>query len=272
MQLDQFCHELIRFVNHSSGIQSNLPTTLKHGGITRPWRSLSSMFVSILKSRDVLFVELRNRKKEHLISRIDVDLLREVVNFLEPMSTFFDILEFANVPSLQNGLPVYYTLEETWKPNDLDNSIIKSLKSKFLKFLIEKFWSSLGMLHFVASYLDPSLRSFAFVTADNDRNLFLNQVIESLHVLSKDITLDDLVVISSEVEELEPVLPNKKVKTNPFSWFSSSSDSQSTDVIQYSDTSLTEYCREEFEKFTTFLTSKSAKIGQFSGEIGQFSQ
>ena len=35
---------------------------------------------------------------------------------------------------------------------------------------------------------------------------------------------------------------------------------------------LTEYCREEFEKFTTFLTSKSAKFGQFSGEIGQFSE
>ena len=36
--------------------------------------------------------------------------------------------------------------------------------------------------------------------------------------------------------------------------------------------SLAEYCREEFEKFTTFLTSKSAEIGQFSGEIGQFSE
>ena len=27
---------------------------------------------------------------------------------------------------------------------------------------------------------------------------------------------------------------------------------------------LTEYCREEFKIFTTFLTSKSAEIGQFS--------
>ena len=34
---------------------------------------------------------------------------------------------------------------------------------------------------------------------------------------------------------------------------------------------LTEYCREEFKKFTTFLASKSPEIGQFSGEIGQFS-
>ena len=56
MHLDQFCHELIRFVNHSSGIQSNLPTTLKYGGLTLPWRSLSSMFVSILKSHDALVI------------------------------------------------------------------------------------------------------------------------------------------------------------------------------------------------------------------------
>ena len=33
---------------------------------------------------------------------------------------------------------------------------------------------------------------------------------------------------------------------------------------------LTDYCREEFAKFRIF--SKSAEIGQFSGEIGQFSE
>ena len=101
MHLDLFCHELIRFVNHSSGIQSNLPTTLKHGGLTRPWRSLLCMFVSILKSHDALVIELRNPKKEHIISRIQIDLLRDVVDFLEPLSTFFVMLEFANVQTLQ---------------------------------------------------------------------------------------------------------------------------------------------------------------------------
>ena len=46
------------------------------------------------------------------------------------------------------------------------------------------------MLHFTASYFDPSLRSFAFVTSDDDRKLFLGQVLESIHVLSEDTTLD----------------------------------------------------------------------------------
>ena len=48
----------------------------------------------------------------------------------------------------------------------------------------------------------------------------------------------------------------------------STSISNKTTLIIY----LTVYCREEFEKLTTFLTSKSAEIGQFSGEIGQFSE
>ena len=120
-------------------------------------------------------------------------MLRDVVDFLEPLSTFFDMLEFANVPTLQNGLPVYYTLYETWKPinsESSDTTIIETLKVKFLKFLTEKLWLSLGMLYFVTSYLDPSLRYFAFVTSDEERKLFLDQVIESIYVLLEDTTLD----------------------------------------------------------------------------------
>ena len=35
---------------------------------------------------------------------------------------------------------------------------------------------------------------------------------------------------------------------------------------------LTEYCREEFETFTTFLTLKKCRNWPVSGEIGQFSE
>ena len=43
-------------------------------------------------------------------------------------------------------------------------------------------------------------------------------------------------------------------------------------AITLQDIVLTDYCREEFAKFITFLTSKIAEIGQFSGEIGRFSE
>jgi hypothetical protein len=93
-QLDSFCHDLVRYANQASGIQSNLPTTLKHGGETRPWRSLSAMFSSISNSRDALVPLLRARKKEQLIARIDVDLLNEVVSFLDVLPS---LLTFWNM-------------------------------------------------------------------------------------------------------------------------------------------------------------------------------
>jgi hypothetical protein len=91
-QLDSFCHDLVRYGNQASGIQTNLPTFLKHGGETRPWRSLSAMFSSVSKSRDALFPLLRAKKKEQLVARIDVDLLNDVVFFLDGLPSLFDII------------------------------------------------------------------------------------------------------------------------------------------------------------------------------------
>ena len=51
-----------------------------------------------------------------------------------------------------------------------------------------------------------------------------------------------------------------------------SNTKQITNKYYISMIDLTGYCREEFEKFITFLTSKGAEIGQFSGETSQFSR
>ena len=116
--LNSFCHELVKYVNQAAGIQSNLPT-IKHGRETRKL-SLNAMFSSILESRDALVKKLRERKKENLISRINVDLLQVVVDFLEVFSSRFDMLKFADKPTLQNALPVYYTFYEQWQQKDKD--------------------------------------------------------------------------------------------------------------------------------------------------------
>ena len=46
--LDTNSNNLVKFVKKSGGIQYNLPTTLKSGWKTRPWRSLIHKFSSIL--------------------------------------------------------------------------------------------------------------------------------------------------------------------------------------------------------------------------------
>jgi len=245
-QLDSFCHDLVRYVNQASGIQSLLPTSLKHGGETRPWRSLSSMFSSISKSREALVPILRARKKEQLIARIDIDLLNEVVTFLDVFPSLFDILEYANIPTLQNSLPVYYTLYEAWQHKPSDSSSVRLMKTEFLAALTNKYWNSLNMLHFVATYLDPSLRAFAFVTKSADRQGFFKQVKDCLLSMAKEtqtpsqqtaatsnsvtqVSLQSEVNPSSESSEtLEASsstlsMPMKKLKTGPFHWFQTAS-------------------------------------------------
>jgi hypothetical protein len=239
-QLDNFCHELVKYVNQASGIQSNLPTSLKHGGETRPWRSLTDMFTSIWKSREALVPVLREKKKEQLIARIDIDLLNDVVSFFRVFPSLFDILEYANIPTLQNSLPVYYTLYEEWQPQTSDGESTALMKTEFLKALTNKYWNSLNMLHFVATFLDPSLRDFLFVRNVKERQGFLKQVKESIHSMAnqstdstlhspEDSTLDTIqpsvssvattagVSVNSPMVLEQPV--NKKLKVDPFRWF-----------------------------------------------------
>ena len=247
-QLNNFCHELVKYVNQASGIQSALPTTLKRGGETRPWRSLHSMFSSVVESHASLIPILKERKKEHIVTRIDIDLLREVVAFLNKFSSLFDILEYATIPTLQNSLPVYYTLYEEWQPENSDSELLSLLKSEFLSALTDKFWSSLSMPHFVATFLDPTLRDFQFVTSSPDRVGFFKQVKEIILSLAqepqteipdKDLnrsssssstsqspSTSNSVIISAAAaagsESSEPV--KKKSKINPFEWFQKSTN------------------------------------------------
>ena len=96
------------------------------------------------------------------------------------------------------------------------------------------------MLHFIASYFDPSLRSFAFVTSDDDRKLFFGHVLESIHVSSEDTTLDadsgcteSADTNEAEIEYVDKTAPTEKIKTNSFSWFDTSDlTQQSTCGIQ----------------------------------------
>ena len=178
----------------------------------------------------VLFIltELRKRKRENLIYQINIDLLQEVVEFLSVYSELFDLLEYANEPTLQNVVPVYYTLYEHFQVKEEDSEILQLMKTNFLAVLTDKLWNdSIGMLHLTATFLDPSLRLFKFVKSTADREGYFSQIKESLLILGKelvyntervDITMVDA-VISSSNNELDHsnlnVQPRKKINTMP---------------------------------------------------------
>lgn len=158
--------------------------------------------------------------------------MNDVVVFLEVLPSLFDILEYANIPTLQNSLPVYYTLYEAWQPQLSDSPSVALMKKEFLMALTEKYWSSLNLLHFVATFLDPSLRHFLFVRNTNDRQGFFNQIEDSLLSLAQDSDTEAVaaVVTSTRITEVtegsvvrstvQP--PVKKMKSSPFDWFQSS--------------------------------------------------
>jgi hypothetical protein len=85
---------------------------------------------------------------------------------------------------------VYYTLYEAWQPQMSDNHYVALMKKEFLVALTDKYWNSLNMLHFVATFLNPSLRAFLFVTNANDRQGFFRQVKESLLCLGQESKAD----------------------------------------------------------------------------------
>ena len=75
LNLDLFCRKLVTFVKASSNIQEHLPMRLKHGGKTRPWRSLYQMFHSIYTSYDALEVVLGQKRELVRLQSIDKPLL-----------------------------------------------------------------------------------------------------------------------------------------------------------------------------------------------------
>ena len=148
---DKHSRELKRYVHQTAGVQATLSMSLKGGGETRPWRSLSKMFKSISVSHEVLRQQLRERRKEHYINRIDIDLVREVSDFLQPANQIVDKMESANSATLHHVLPSYYTFYRAWQFQNGDSSVLVELKREFFEAL-EKFWSSIGMLHHIATF------------------------------------------------------------------------------------------------------------------------
>ena len=129
----------MKFVRKSGGIQYNLPTTLKSGEKTRPWRSLINKFSSIFKSFDVLRPILRDNKREDLIVNIDIVLLEEVLQILGKAEAMFDILEYSYISTLQSVLPAYYKLRNCWPEVLTTNSATGCiLKRIWFQLWIEK--------------------------------------------------------------------------------------------------------------------------------------
>jgi len=232
-ELDDCTNSLVKFVKKSGGIQYNLPSALKAGGKTRPWRGLINRFRSISKSYEALKPLLRKKRREDLVVTVEKILLDEVLHILEKAEEIFDILEYSFVSSLQFVLPSFYKLRNFWSDMSAsDTAAGRVLKRNLVIALDTKMWDDITALHVAASYLGPSLKGLSFVKDTNEWRSLLEQEADIVKknamtaakvfvYPTKELEDSDVESLENDEDEREPAVEcaNKRAKYDPLAEF-----------------------------------------------------
>ena len=106
-------------------------------------------------------------------------MLEEVLEILKKAKSIFNILEFSYVQTLHLALPLYYQLRNFWSETKATGIAAgRILKRHLVKALDDKMWEDIVALHVAATWLDPTLKSFSFISHNEERNGILKQAEE----------------------------------------------------------------------------------------------
>ena len=155
--------DLCRFAKQSTGIQEQLPKSLKHGGDTRPWTSMYHRAESIEASYEALVTVLTAKNKLELIASVNRSLNHELMELTKSIKDVFESLEKVNEPTLSLVAPSYYLLAKKFRPVARDSAVMQTFRKHLTRYLDEKVWTSISALHWMASFLDPSFKNLTFV-------------------------------------------------------------------------------------------------------------
>lgn len=208
--------DLVTYIKQA-GINSVLNIALKQSVETR-WDSTLDQLESIQSS----FQQLQSLSesipdlKEKLLT-INKQLMDEIVALLIPFRVSRQKLCRNSVPTLHEVAVVrQYLLNEHLKSHDSDLSLIKDMKARLSKNVIEYF--DISVHHILASYLTPGLKS-DFIRNYSDQTM-VSAAKEHLRGLYKDC--DDLSDTTDTIE-----IPMKKSKPDDmFSVYYKCSDTQ----------------------------------------------
>ncbi|CAF3414355.1 unnamed protein product [Rotaria sp. Silwood2] len=106
--------------------------------------------------------------------------------------------------------------------NANDHKIIKELKSEIRYCLDEKYLPSILQIHWVGTYLDPSFKSFFFVSDHSYLETQKKEVRKGLHILASDIIQQFDSSHSSQSQHVSSTSPSpssKRFKNDPFADF-----------------------------------------------------
>ena len=157
MQLIAVCKKTV--ANARSCIQAKLQTSLKQAVVTR-WNSMLTMLQSVLCNADglkKLADEFADKTLQRLLLDINTDLLKQVINVLEPFDVATRMLSTDRAPSLHLVYPTKVQLTNKLQPESGDGTVILQLKSLLLSKLGTLY--HVKPLHCLATMLDPRLKS-----------------------------------------------------------------------------------------------------------------
>ena len=102
--------DLCRYIKQSTGLQEQLPKSLKHGGDTRPWVYMFRRSEAIEASYEDLVTLLTGKNRLEMIINVSRSLNKDIMNVTKSVKEVFESLEKVKEPTLQLVVPSYYLL------------------------------------------------------------------------------------------------------------------------------------------------------------------
>ena len=156
--------ELCRFAKQSTGVQEQLPKSLKHGGDNRPWISMFRRADAVECSYDALVTVLTSKSRVELLAGVNRSFNREILELISGIKEVFESLEKVNAPTLNLVAPSYYLLMAKFAASGArESAAVQTFRRNLRKYMDDKFWPSIVALHWMATFLDPSFRNLQFI-------------------------------------------------------------------------------------------------------------
>ena len=173
LDYDNNASALARYCNQAVGLQEQLPVFIKKRFSTRRWTGLierahlnNVSYESLIK-----ILSEPHRDRALLIASVNRNLNSEILQFMQPFSKLFEILQFNSKPTINFAVLTYYKTAELAKRCLTDNPVIAMLKKEFLMVLNKSFFeTSLKARHWLGTFLDHYFKVLNFCPSVQTKN------------------------------------------------------------------------------------------------------
>ena len=151
-----------------SGLNNKLSSSLKQSNDTR-WNSVLTLVQSILKTYDEIEKILSDIGQERRLADIDITLLGNLEQFLQPFFDATKALEGDNFPTIHHVYQWYIKLERFTTVRYTDSCFVKFLKKRASCALNEKF--QITPTHKLALFVNPKFKSMRALKEDEKNEI-----------------------------------------------------------------------------------------------------